>query len=427
MARKVRHSRLESRTARLKLAIQKKPHTGPALADGATLLYRRRSQKNGTWVLKAAAGDGRERSYWTKRIGEADDYAEADGEKVLTFYQVQDKAKELARGGGDSEAASNGAPATVDRALTDYENDLKARSAKVYNARMPRAHLTALLLAKPVMLLTAKELADWRNGLIGTIKPASINRMVNALRAALNLAAGYDKRIQNRGEWQVGLKGLPENGDEGARNVFLPDTTVHAFVRAAYARDAQLGLLTDVLAVTGARPSQAIRLRIDDLHDHATQPKVTMPKSAKGGGLNRAERRFERYSVPITPVLAAKLKAAASDRAPEEPLLIQADGQPWSSDPSRDYSRTIREIVESLGEDPDRVTIYALRHSSIVRRLLKNVPIRLVASLHNTSVGEIESNYSRFITEHADEPARIGLLEDPAPQPVDNVVPIGGR
>jgi len=51
--RKVRHSRLESRTSRLKLTIQPKPHTGPALADGVTLLYRRCSQKNGTWVLKA--------------------------------------------------------------------------------------------------------------------------------------------------------------------------------------------------------------------------------------------------------------------------------------------------------------------------------------------------------------------------------------
>ena len=34
--------------------------------------------------------------------------------------------------------------------------------------------------------------------------------------------------------------------------------------------------------------------------------------------------------------------------------------------------------------------MYALRHSSIVRMLLRNVPIRLVASLHNTSVAMIE-------------------------------------
>ena len=44
--------------------------------------------------------------------------------------------------------------------------------------------------------------------------------------------------------------------------------------------------------------------------------------------------------------------------------------------------------------------MYCLRHSSIVRMLLRNVPIRLVASLHNTSVAMIEKHYSRYITEH---------------------------
>jgi hypothetical protein len=40
--------------------------------------------------------------------------------------------------------------------------------------------------------------------------------------------------------------------------------------------------------------------------------------------------------------------------------------------------------------------MYALRHSSIVRMLLQNIPIRLVASLHNTSTTMIERTYSRF-------------------------------
>ena len=48
--------------------------------------------------------------------------------------------------------------------------------------------------------------------------------------------------------------------------------------------------------------------------------------------------------------------------------------------------------------------------------LLQNVPIRLVASLHNTSVGMIEKHYSRYITEHSiDDIARIGLLSESTP------------
>src|SRR6516164_6132316 len=79
------------------------------------------------------------------------------------------------------------------------------------------------------------------------------------------------------------------------------------FVAAAYGRDRQLGLLIDVLANTGARPSQAVRLRIEDLHDHPVRPKLMMPKSGKGGGRNRSQKKAERYSLPITPALAAKL------------------------------------------------------------------------------------------------------------------------
>ena len=72
------------------------------------------------------------------------------------------------------------------------------------------------------------------------------------------------------------------------------------------------------------------------------------------------------------------------------------------------------------------MTAYALRHSSIVRRLLLNQPIRVVAALHDTSVTQIERNYSAHITEHSDDVARAGLLPD-APTAAGAVIPIGRR
>src|SRR5262245_19387127 len=96
MARKVRDSRLESRSARLKLKIRQKPYSGPSLERGVALLYRR-NKTAGSWVVKASNGHG---AYWTKAIAAADDYADADGEGVLDFWTAQSRAKELARGGG---------------------------------------------------------------------------------------------------------------------------------------------------------------------------------------------------------------------------------------------------------------------------------------------------------------------------------------
>src|SRR6476659_2111905 len=136
MARKVRHSSLETRTARLKLAVRRKPYSGPSLARGVALLYRR-NKGNGSWVLKASDGHGK---YWTKAIAEADDFDESNGETILTFFEAQDRAKQLGRGRAETDTT---APLTVDGALDDYRADLISRGALPYNATRPRRHLTA--------------------------------------------------------------------------------------------------------------------------------------------------------------------------------------------------------------------------------------------------------------------------------------------
>ena len=98
------------------------------------------------------------------------------------------------------------------------------------------------------------------------------------------------------------------------------------------------------------------------------------------------------------------------------------DGDPWDNNPGQNYHRQVDKVVTAVGLDPAEVTMYCLRHSSIVRMLLRNVPIRLVGSLHNTSVAMIEKHYSRYITEHSiDDITRAGLLSEPTPA-ADNVV-----
>ena len=88
--------------------------------------------------------------------------------------QAQDLAKKLTRG---ADGSADSAPITVDGALTAYKTDLIARSANPYNAEWPRVHLTSALLSKPVALLAATELKKWRDGLLGTMAPSTINRL----------------------------------------------------------------------------------------------------------------------------------------------------------------------------------------------------------------------------------------------------------
>jgi len=113
--------------------------------------------------------------------------------------------------------------------------------------------------------------------------------------------------------------------------------------------------------------------------------------------------------------LAARLKAATNGRADDAPLLLQDDGSAWDKNPGQNYHRQVDKVVTAIGRDPTDVTVYCLRHSSIVRALLANIPIRLIASLHNTSVAMIEKHYSKHIAEHADDLARVALLQHEPP------------
>src|SRR4029078_11720880 len=140
MARGVSFAALESRSARLRLKIRRRPYSGPSLARGISLMYRL-TGTSGSWVLKASDGHG---SYWTKAFALADDYEDSDGKNVLTFYQAQDQAKKLAR---NEDGSPDTAPITFDGALKDYRRDLEARNANPYNAEHPRLHLTSVLLS----------------------------------------------------------------------------------------------------------------------------------------------------------------------------------------------------------------------------------------------------------------------------------------
>jgi integrase len=406
MARSIRSTNLENRTSRLKLAARRKPYTA-RVAPGVRLGYRR-NDTAGTWSVLAADGKG---GGWMKLFAQADDYQDANGETVLDFWQAQERARTIAR--GDEDKPATDAPKTVRQALDDYEDDLKDRGGDAGNASRVRSLLSADVLDKPVALVEAGDMLKFKKSLKKTHSPASINRIGSALRAALNLAADSNvKRITNRAEWQVGLKALPGAG--AARNVVLKPEDVAKIVALAYAEGQEFGLFVEVLAVTGARPVQIRRLEVQDLQRDPAR--LLMPSSKKG----RGEKKIVRRPVPITEGLALRLAAAAKGQPSDAPLLRRAGGERWGKS---DYIRPFRAVAKAAVLEPTKATAYALRHTSIVRQLLKHVPTRVVAAGHDTSVAMIEKNYSAYISDHADDLVRNALV-DPSPGAVANVVPL---
>jgi integrase len=405
MARSIRSAKLENRSARLRLPIAKKPvfvKIGPSLGLG----YRR-NQSAGTWVARVADGRG---GNWTKAVGTADDFEDADGHAVLDFWQAQEKARAIGR----ADHAGAAKPATVAEALANYEADLKTRGGDIGNVARVRVHLPAGLLNKTVALLGSGELRKWRDRLGKSLAPATVNRTATGLKAALNLAAEHDERIANRRAWESGLSSIPDA--EQSRNVILTEPVVRLLIAEAYRHSTQFGRLVEVAAVTGARISQLARLEVQDLQADREAPRLMMPTSRKGRGQKVVQRR----PVPIPVGLGAKLTRLAVARPATAPLLTKPSGAPWNKS---DHSRLFGRAARAIGQDPERVTIYALRHTNIVRQILAGVPVRIVAAGHDTSVAMLERTYSRHIGDHSDALARATLL-DIAESNSGNIVPI---
>jgi integrase len=408
MVRRTREAKLEGRTARLKLAVRRKPYF-VAVAPGIGLGYRRNAGA-GTWSVRASDGHG---ANWLKAFGVADDYEPSNGESVLDFWQAQDRARTIARAGeGTGER-----PATVGEALDAYEVDLRARGGALGNVGRVRFNVPSTLAARPVGLLTAKELRAWRDRLVkASMAPASADRTARALAAALSLAARDDPRIANTTAWKTGLARLPD-AEQSRCNVILPDDAIRIVVAEAYEIDPAFGLFVELAAVTGARASQLLRVEVCDLQDGAA-PRLMVPTSRKG-----RRRKTERRPLPIPPALAMALRQAAAGRSGNAPLLLRADGSRW---PALDLIQ-FRRAAKLAGLGPD-VTPYALRHSSIVRQLVAGVPLRLVAASHDTSTAIIERNYSRHIIgDPSDALTRRAMLDLAMPATTGNVVPLAGR
>jgi integrase len=407
MARSTRSAQLETRSSRLNLPIAKKPvfvRVGPRIGLG----YRR-NQTVGSWVARVADGRG---GNWTKAIGAADDFENADGTNVLDFWQAQEKARALAR---DDRGADSGRPATIGEALDGYATDLKMRGADTYNAERVRTHLPPGLRDKPVALLATRDLRRWRDRLLSDgFARSSVNRISTAFKAALNLAAEQDERIASRRAWETGLASIPDATQ--SRNVIIDEAAVRWIIAEAYGQSTEFGIFVEVAAVTGARVSQLARLEVQDLQADRANPRLMMPSSKKGRGVKKILRR----PVPIPVGLAVKLEALSKTKTATAPLLVRPTGEPWHRS---DHGPRFHRAAKAAQLDPGEVTIYALRHSNIVRQILAGVPIRVVAVNHDTSVAMIERTYSRYIGDHSDQLARGVLLDTSAP-PGGNVVPM---
>jgi len=301
LARSVRDSKLENRTARLALELRRNPYW-KMCDEGLHVGYRRVKAGNGSWVARRM-DDGR---YIESGLGPADDYADADGATVFSFFQAQDKARQWHR---QERLRANGlpderrGPYTVSDAMRDYQEDYGRRGGKDADALRGTTdvHILPALGKVELPKLTTDKIRRWHHDLANAARivrtkdgaaerarkdfdrddtdavrrrRATANRILSALRAALNFAY-HEGKTPSDDAWR---RVKPFKGADQPRIRFLSADECVRLLNACApdARDLVRGAL-----VTGCRFGELCRLRSGDVNLQASTIHIRESKSGK--------------------------------------------------------------------------------------------------------------------------------------------------
>ena len=425
-------SKIDTVARRKKLPVSAKPvwETIGDARSGLKLGYRK-GARGGSWVGKRVK-DG-ERGETT--LGASDDGPDNHSRRrdhvVLSYAAAMQAALTWADGEGARSKESAQADrterervATVGEVLNGYIAT-RARRDPV-NGRNAGHRLGKHALSDKKFIAVrldrylARDMTEWRNRLPPDLAPATVDRMVNDAKAALNAYADANWRALPatlKREIQLGAKGSPNA--QRARQALLSDADVRRVVDAAYCVNDDLGALVLVLASTGARFRQVCQITVGDVQTDASR--IMTPVSAKGQG----RKQRSEIAVPVGADVIARLKPLLAGRAGHEPLLqhwVGVKGFGHTMGPVRHEAwRAANQMQKGWRAALTAAALpyiepYALRHSSIVRGLRLGVPMRVVAALHDTSSSMIERHYSAFILDAADELARravVPLVSEP--------------
>jgi integrase len=425
--------------------------------DPETHLGYRKGKRGGGWLVRWRHGAG----YRQAPIGTADD---AIGTGTLDYNAAIRAARaKVEAAHAEAKAKADGPLLTIRSAIESYIAARNARHSRRVgravrsdadhrlahyvlgqNARGRQEAIPAApLAAVPLHGLKESDLLTWRTNLPAELKETTKQRLINDLRAALNAAhAANRKRLDAAFATVVkhGLKAVRADDDDdipiARENQVLGDAQVAHVLRATREIDAEeqwegdLFRLIVVLAATGARFSQVARMRVGDVQ--RAQSRIIVPVSRKGKG-----RKNGTTAVPVGRDVLDALLPAVTGRRSDAMLLErwrhkQRPGSiEWHRD-ARDGWRNASEIVRPWSAIRQRAGMpelipYALRHSSIVRGIRANLPIRLVAALHDTSVEMIEQHYAKWIVDGLDDLAARAVVPLVPDGKTANVVKLADR
>ncbi len=376
--------KIDTVDARSKLKARHSPYY-VRLESGCYLGYRKTvSTGTGSWVTRYL--DPETKRQGVKSLGAFDELPASQR------FDAARKAAEvwfghLGRGG-------QSAPTTVKAACLAYVTHVRAHRgdtpANDLAARYERwVYANPAFSALDLARLTKSHIGQWRIGLANTpVKvnydkdkpvtrqrsPASLNRDMTALRAALNHALDNGSVTSDQA-WRVGLR--PVKNADGRRDLYLDLEQRRELLKHA---PADLALLIRGMATLPLRPGAVAGLLVGWLDARLGVLIIGKDKTGK-------DRR-----VKLPPATATFLAGQAEGKPADAHVLVQADGKPWKKDA---WKGPIKDAARAAGL-PTSTTAYTLRHSVITDLVVAGVPLLTIAQIAGTSVRMIELHYGHL-------------------------------
>jgi integrase len=420
MAGAVNHAKIDTPTARSRLAKGRQPHWQSLVRGKVHLGYQRwKGDEDGRWVLRRYIGSYKNSGgkivakYRSETLGRADDARDANGVDVLSHEQADAKARAMVGAPTNGKAVA----LTVRQAINDYIDSKRALGKPVgdLNSRT-RAHILPVLGDLVVAELKTKRLREWLADMATSRaqkrprdgqpqykaeptteedvrrRRASANRVLAMLKAALNHA--YDEAdistrdTLDRGVWGRNLK--PFEDTTATRDRYF---TIDEVRRLHNAAAPDFRPLLQAALETGCRYGELTRLQVQDFNPDTG--KVTVQHSKKS-----ATRH-----VTLTPEGAEFFRRHCAGRPRTALMFTHANGTPWKP---TEQGRPMREACKNARIEP-AVGFHTTRHTWASYAVMNDTPLMVVArNLGHKDTTMVERHYANLKDDYIDKEIRAG-------------------
>jgi integrase len=424
MARRVRDANLETKEARRRLRTRGKPHYR-ILEPGLHLGYRKLKTGPGKWVARHYLG---KEAYEVETIGVADDFSDADGVAIISFYQAQNLARARMVGRAHAAAGKTG-PLTVADAMTSYLEFLETnRKSAPFAKYVNKAFMLPEFGEIEIQALSTDELRSWHVRLAKASarirtkegekqrfkddandperdrrRKATANRILTILKAALN-RVWRDGKVTSDSAWR---RVEPFENVDAARARYLSLAEVTRLINAS---EPDFRNLIRGALETGARYGELGMLTVADFNPDSGTIAVRQSKAGKP------------RHVVLTEDGVAFFRSITAGRAGSSFLFLKSDNNAWGKDHQKEPMGKANKRAKI---DPP-INFHGLRHTWASHAVMNGVPLIVVAkNMGHSDTRMVEKHYGHLAPSYIADAIRAG-----APRfglmTTSNVTPIVG-